>query len=96
MRTAHDSALPPRTGLRRLINPWEYRHLQATANVRFASGGFQLGVGLCLVGIASKAETEQERRKLYRLSAWFLVPAALNLVGGFVDVIAARPGPPET
>jgi low temperature requirement protein LtrA len=95
MRASDDSALPPRSGWRRLIRPWEYRHLHAVANLRFASGGFQLGVGLCVLGLARKAETDQDRRKMYRLSAWFLVPGALNLIGGCLDTIAARTAPPR-
>ena len=74
---------PPRSGLHRLISPWEYRHLAVSGATRTAAGGFSLGVGLVLLSLARKADTDQERRKLYRLSAWFLVPAAGNLAGGY-------------
>jgi hypothetical protein len=74
---------PPRAGVHRLISPWEYRHLGVSGATRAAAGGFQLGIGLVLVSLGRKAETEQERRKMYRLSAWFLVPAAGNLAGGY-------------
>jgi hypothetical protein len=74
---------PPRSGLHRLISPWEYRHLAVSGATRAAAGGFSLGVGLVLLSLARKAETDQERRKMYRLSAWFLVPAAGNLAGGY-------------
>jgi hypothetical protein len=89
-------ASPPRRGMQRLISPWEYRHLQAVAPVRFAAGGFQLGIGLVLVSLGRQAGTEAERRKMYRLSAWFLVPAVGNFVGGCLDTIAARTAPPRT
>jgi hypothetical protein len=29
---------PPRTGMRLIISPWEYRHLRAWARVRIAAG----------------------------------------------------------
>ncbi len=74
---------PPRPGLHRLISPWEYRHLAGFGVTRAAAGGFQLGIGLVLVSLGRQAGTEQERRKLYRLSAWFLLGAAGNLAGGY-------------
>jgi hypothetical protein len=69
--------------MHRLISPWEYRHLHVSGVTRAAAGGFQLGVGLVLLSLGRGAETDQERRKMYRLSAWFLVPAAGNLAGGY-------------
>jgi len=74
---------PPRLGMHRLISPWEYRHLRVSAVTRAAAGGFQLGIGLVLLSLGRSAETDQERHKMYRLSAWFLVPAAANLAGGY-------------
>jgi len=96
MHVPDDNSTPPRSGMRRLITPWEYRHLEAVANVRFAAGGFQLAIGLVLVSLGRRAETDQEQRKMYRLSAWFLVPAALNFLGGYLDTVAARTAPPRT
>jgi hypothetical protein len=96
MHEPDDNTTTSRPVMRRLITPWEYRHLNAVANVRFAAGGFQLGIGLVLVSLGRQAETDQERRKMYRLSAWFLVPAALNFVGGCLDTVAARTAPPQT
>ena len=96
MRTSQDSTIPPRSGLMRLIRPWEYRHLHAMANVRFAAGGFQLGLGLVLLSLGRKADADQERRKMYRLSAWFLVPAAANLAGGYWYVAIASSAPDRT
>jgi len=96
MRPSDDSTIPSRSGLRRLISPWEYRHLRAVAGVRFAAGGFQLGIGLVLLSLGRKAGTDSERRKMYRLSAWFLIPAALNFLGGYLDTVADRTAPPRT
>ena len=84
---------PPRPGMQRLISPWEYRHLHAVAPVRFAAGGFQFGIGLVLLSLGRQARTDAERRKMYRLSAWFLVPAVGNFFGGYLDTIAARTVP---
>jgi hypothetical protein len=44
-------ASPPRSGLRRIISPWEYRHLRAWAGVRIAGGIVLAGLGaVTLVG----------------------------------------------
>jgi low temperature requirement protein LtrA len=96
MHSPGDNTLPSRSGLKRLISPWEYRHLHAFMAMRFAGGGFQLGIGLVLVSIARKAGTDAERRKFYRLAAWFLLPAAANFLGGLLDLTAARTAPPRT
>jgi hypothetical protein len=96
MHAADHNATPSHSVMRRLITPWEYRHLHAVANVRFAAGGFQLGVGLVLLSLGRKAETAPERRKMYGLSAWFLVSAALQFSGGLMDMAAARSAPPRT
>jgi hypothetical protein len=96
MDASHDNAAVSRSGWRRLITPWEYRHLQAVANVRFAGGGFTLGVGLVLLSLGNKAGTKRERRKCYSWAAWFLGNAALQLTGGLMDVAAARSAPPRT
>jgi hypothetical protein len=82
--------------MQRLISPWEYRHLHAVANARFAAGGFQLGIGLVLLSLGRQAETDAERRKMYRLSAWFLVPAAGNLASGYWYTTIAPSAPPPT
>jgi low temperature requirement protein LtrA len=82
--------------MRRLVSPWEYRHLHAVANVRFAAGGFTLCLGLVLVSLGRRAETDRERRKCYGLAAWFLVQAALSFTGGLLDVTLARSAPPRT
>lgn len=85
---------PPRPGLQRFISPWEYRHLRVCGVTRAAAGGFQLGIGLVLLSLGRQAETAAERRKMYRLSAWFLVPAVGNFLGGYWYTTVARPAPP--
>ena len=37
---------PPRTGMRRIISPWEYRHLRAWARVRTVGGAVLVGLGV--------------------------------------------------
>jgi hypothetical protein len=39
-------ASPPRSGLRRIISPWEYRHLRSWARVRIATGTVLVGLGV--------------------------------------------------
>jgi len=42
-------ASPPRSGMRRLINPWEYRHLRLFGVTRFAGGSVAAFAGVvCL------------------------------------------------
>jgi hypothetical protein len=86
---------PQRPGMQLWITPWEYRHLRGSGFTRAAAGGFQLGIGLVLVSLGRKAGTDEERRKMYRLSAWFLVPAAGNLAAGYWYITIARPQLPE-
>ncbi len=44
-------ASPPRSGMQRIIAPWEYRHLRAFAGVRIAAGIVLVGLGaVTLVG----------------------------------------------
>jgi hypothetical protein len=90
MHASGDSTTPSRSGLRRLITPWEYRHIHFAAGIRLAGGGFQLGVGLVLVSLGRKAGNDQDRRKCYRWAAYFLVMAALQLFGGSLDMAVAR------
>ncbi len=96
MHAPDGEAAPSRSGLTRLVAPWEYRHPHASMAARFAGGGFQLGIGLVLVSLGRKAETDAERRKCYKLAAWFLLPAAGNFFGGFLDMTVARATPPHT
>ena len=38
MDAPNENAAPSRSGMKRLIPPWEYRHLRAWAGVRFSAG----------------------------------------------------------
>ena len=75
---------PPRPGLQRLINPWEYRHLRAFGVTRVFGGSVAAGAGVvCLA---------------YGVNGWaafFLVIGAANLAGGYwyltIDRSAAAP-----
>jgi hypothetical protein len=82
--------------MRRLIRPWEYRHRRAVAGVRFAAGGFNLGIGLVLLSLGRSAGNDRDRRKCFRWSAWFLVNAALQFLGGYMDTAVDRSAPPRT
>jgi hypothetical protein len=98
MHAPDDSTAPSRsvTVMRRLIRPWEYRHRRAVAGVRFAAGGFNLGIGLVLLSLGRSAGTSQDRRKCHRWAAWFLVSAALQFLGGYLDTAVDRTAPPRT
>jgi hypothetical protein len=96
MRASDDSTALSHPVMRRLITPWEYRHIHAIAGIRFAAGGFQLGIGLVLLSLGRQAETDRERRKMYRLSALFLGLSALQFSGGILDMAVASSEHPRT
>jgi hypothetical protein len=93
-----DKTSPAHPVMRRLIRSFEYRHLHAVGGTRLAAGGFQLGVGLVLVSLGRQARTDQERLKCYGWAAGFLGMAALQLLGGYMDMTVAsseRPSDPR-
>jgi hypothetical protein len=96
MHAPEDSTTPLQSLMRRTMWPWEYRHLRAVASVRFAAGGFTLALGLVLLSLGRQAETGHDRRKCYGLAAWFLVDAALQFFGGYMEMKMARSAPPRT
>ena len=96
MHAPDDSTTPLQSLMRRTMSPWEYRHLRAAASVRFAAGGFTLALGLVLLSLGRQAETGHDRRTCYGLAAWFLVDAALQFVGGSLEMKMARSTPPRT
>jgi hypothetical protein len=76
---------PPRTGTRRLIFPYEYRHL------RF------FGVGRIVGGIvAATAGAICLSYGVYSWAAFFLVIGTLNLAGGSWYINIARSASPRT
>jgi hypothetical protein len=70
---------PPRSGMRRLIAPWEYRHLHGFGVVHLAGGIVATAAGMvCLAYTA------------YGWAAFFLAVGALNLLGGCWCLAIAR------
>jgi hypothetical protein len=65
-------ASPPRSGLQRLIWPFEYRHLRGFGVTRIGGGSVQAAAGLICLAYG-----------VYGWAAFFLVIAALNLAGGY-------------
>lgn len=63
---------PPRPGMQRLINPWEYRHLRAFGVTRVAGGSLAAGAGVVCLSY-----------RVYGWAAFFLAIGAGNLAGGY-------------
>ena len=72
-------ASPPRTGIRRTISPWEFRHLRGSGLTRMAGGSVLALGGVLLLSYGA-----------YGWAALFLVLAALNLAGGYWFMTMAR------
>ncbi len=70
---------PPRSGLRRLIIPWEYRHLRGFGFARIAGGSVAAAAGIVCLSYG-----------IYGWAAFFLAIAALNLAGGSWYLAIAR------
>jgi hypothetical protein len=62
---------PPRPGMQRLINPWEYRHLRVFGVIHVAGGSVAAGAGLICLSY-----------RVYGWAAFFLAIGAANLAGG--------------
>ena len=62
---------PPRPGMQRLINPWEYRHLRFVGGARIGGGSAAAAAGVVCLSYG-----------VYGSAAFFLILAALNLAGG--------------
>ena len=82
MNAQNDNGTPPRTGMRRLIVPWEYRHLRGFGVTRIAGGGVAAAAGLVCLSYG-----------VYEWAAFFLVLGALNLAGGSWYITIARSAP---
>ena len=70
---------PPRHGMQRLINPWEYRHLRVFGLTRIAGGS-----------VAAAASVICLSYSVYGWAAFFLAVGALNLAGGYWYLTIAR------
>ena len=78
-------ASPPRTGMRRLIWPYEYRHLRFFGAGRIAGGSVAVAAGVICLSYG-----------VYAWAAFFLVIGALNLAGGSWYLSIARSEPART
>ena len=78
-------AYPPRPGLQRLINPWEYRHLRFYAVPRIVGGILGSAAGLICLAYG-----------VYGWAAFFLVLGALNFAGGYWYLTIDRSAPART
>ncbi len=70
---------PPRSGMQRRINPWEYRHLRVSGVTHIAGGSVAAAAGVVCLSY-----------DVYEWAALFLVLAALNLAGGYWYLTIAR------
>ena len=75
---------PPRPGMQRLINPWEYRHLRVFGVTRIAGGSVAAAAGVVCLSYG-----------VYGWAAFFLVLGVLNLAGGYWYITIARSSPPR-
>jgi hypothetical protein len=82
MTARNENTTPLRTGMRRLIVPWEYRHLRASGVTRIAGGSVLAVGGVLLLSYGS-----------YGWAALFLVLGTLNLTGGYWYITIARSAP---
>ena len=64
-------ASPPRPGMQRLINPWEYRNLRSFGVMRIVGGSMAAIAGLICLAYG-----------VHGWAAFFLIVAALNLASG--------------
>ena len=76
---------PPRPGLQRMINPWEYRHIRHFGVMRIAGGSVAAAAGLICLAYG-----------VYGWAAFFLVIGALNLAGGYWFLTIARSATAQT
>jgi hypothetical protein len=75
---------PSRSGMQRIIAPWEYRHLRGWAGVRVASGTVLVGLGaVTLIGGSFSA-------KAAGWAALFLAAAAANFSFAAWELAIAR------
>lgn len=76
---------PPRSGMQRLINPWEYRHLRVSGVTRLAGGSVAAVAGVVCLSY-----------RVYGWATFFLVLATLNLAGGSWYLMLARSASAQT
>ena len=76
----------PRTGARRLISAWEYRHLRGCGVAHLAAGVVQGGLGAVTFSRGGKDA------KTYGWTAFWLLMCALNIALGRWERTIARSG----
>ncbi len=77
-------ATPPRTGMRRIISPWEYRHLRGWARVRILSGGVLITLGVVTLAFGGSDW------KTYGWALVFFAAAAANWAFAWWELSIAR------
>ena len=75
---------PPRSGMRRLLAPFEYRHVRVFGVTRIVGGVVAAAAGVVCLSYA-----------VYGWAAFFLVVGALNLACGYWELTIARSSPPR-
>ncbi len=80
-------ASPPRSGPRRIISPWEYRHLRGWAGVRMASAAALAGLGAVTLSFGGND------RKTYGWTMVFVAAAAVQFSFAYWELTIARSGP---
>jgi hypothetical protein len=75
---------PPRSGMRLIIAPWEYRHLRAFARVRITSGIVLTGLGVVTLAFGGSDW------KTYGWVIAFLAAAAAHSAFGYWELSIAR------
>ena len=90
MDAQNGNTSPPRTGMRRLIPPWEYRHLRAFAGAHI---GGSIVSAICGVLTLSFGGADG---KTYGWAALFLGAAVLACVAGYWELTIARSASPRT
>jgi len=77
-------ASPPRSGMQRIISPWEYRHLRGWAGVRIASGIALVGLGAVTLSFGGND------RKTFGWMMVFLALAAAQFSFAYWELTIAR------
>jgi hypothetical protein len=79
MNAHNDSPTPSRTGVRRLIPPWEFRNLRAWATLHIAGGLAKTTVGFVLLSLHA-----------YGWAALFLAAGMVAYTLGYWEMSIAR------
>jgi hypothetical protein len=77
---------PPRSGMRRIISPVEYRHLRGFARLRIVSGGVLTGLGVVTLAFGGNDT------RTYGWASVFLAIAAANLAFACWELMIANHG----